>query len=106
MPRAKSRGERALPWGGTRWPTAFAFGLVHGLGFAGALEILDLPVGQWLAAVLAFNLGVEIGQLAVVAVALPVIVLLARSSWHRSVVQYTSLAVVCLAVAWFVERLP
>jgi len=94
------------PWGGTRWPTAFAFGLVHGLGFAGALEILDLPVGQWFTAILAFNLGVEIGQLAVVAVALPVIVLLARSSWHRSVVQYTSLAVVCLAVVWFVERLP
>ncbi len=92
--------------GATRWPTAFAFGLVHGLGFAGALDVLDFPVGQWLTAVLAFNIGVEIGQLAVVAVALPVIVLLARSSWHRSVVQYTSLAVVCLAVVWFVERLP
>lgn len=90
---------------GTRWPTAFAFGLVHGLGFAGALDVLDLPVGQWLAAVLAFNLGVEIGQLAVVAVALPLVVLLARSSWHRSVVQYTSFAVVGLALVWFVERL-
>ncbi len=89
-----------------RWPVAFAFGLVHGLGFAGGLDVLDLPVGQWLAAVLAFNLGVEIGQLAVVAIALPVVLIIAGSSWHRRVVQYTSLAVVCLATVWFIERLP
>jgi hypothetical protein len=90
---------------GPRWPTAFGFGLVHGLGFAGTLDVLDLPVRQWLAAVFAFNLGVEIGQLAVVAVALPLIVVLARSSWHRRVVQYTSVLVLGLALAWFVERL-
>jgi hydrogenase/urease accessory protein HupE len=93
--------ERRRP----RWPTALGFGLVHGLGFAGMLDVLDLPVRQWLAAVLAFNLGVEIGQLAVVAVALPLIVVLARSSWHGRVVQYTSVLVLGLAFVWFVERL-
>jgi hypothetical protein len=78
---------------------------VHGLGFAGMLDVLDLPLRQWLAAVLAFNVGVEVGQLAVVGVALPLIVFLARSRWHRPVVQSTSVVVLGLAVVWFVERL-
>jgi hypothetical protein len=95
-------GDRLSP---TRWPTAFLFGLVHGLGFAGMLDVLDLPLRQWLAAVLAFNVGVEVGQLAVVGVALPLIVFLARSRWHRPVVQSTSVVVLGLAVVWFVERL-
>lgn len=99
--------ENLLGWHrSTRWPTAFGFGLVHGLGFAGTLDVLELPGGQWVVSVLAFNLGVEVGQLAVVAVALPVIVVLARSPWHRRVVQCTSVIVFGLAVAWFVERLP
>ena len=89
-----------------RWPTAFGFGLIHGFGFAGMLDVLDLPLSQWLAAVAAFNLGVEIGQLAVVAVAVPLIVIVARSPWHRRVVQCTSVFVLGLAVVWIVERLP
>ena len=88
-----------------RWPTAFGFGLIHGLGFAGTLGTLDLPVRQWLSAVLAFNLGVEIGQLAVVVLVLPVIIVIARSPWHRRVVHGTSAIVLGLAVVWFVERL-
>jgi hydrogenase/urease accessory protein HupE len=90
----------------SRWPTAFGFGLIHGFGFAGLLDVLDLPAGQWVASVLAFNLGVELGQLAVVAIALPVIVGLARSPWHRRVVQCTSVIVFGFAVGWFVDRLP
>jgi hydrogenase/urease accessory protein HupE len=89
-----------------RWPTAFGFGLIHGFGFAGLLEQLDLPAGQWATSVLAFNLGVEAGQLVIVAVALPVIIVLARSPWHRRVVQCTSVIVFGFAVAWFIERLP
>jgi len=91
--------------GRSRWPTAFGFGLIHGFGFAGTLDMLGLPLGQWLAAVLAFNIGVEIGQLAVVAIALPVVIAIARSSWHAQVVRYASSAVLGLAVFWFVERL-
>jgi hypothetical protein len=55
--------ERLRPW---RILLVFAFGLLHGLGFAGALEALGLPEGQRLLALLSFNLGVELGQLAVV----------------------------------------
>ncbi len=90
---------------GTRWPTAFGFGLVHGFGFAAMLNVLDLPLGQWLSSLVAFNLGVEIGQLAVVAVALPVIAVITRRSWHRRLVQCTSVFVLGLAAFWIVERL-
>jgi hypothetical protein len=90
----------------SRWPTAFGFGLIHGFGFAGMLDVLDLPARQWFAAVLAFNVGVEIGQVAVVAVAMPIVIALARSSWHSRVVRYASSAVLALSVLWFVERLP
>ena len=90
----------------SRWPTAFGFGLIHGFGFAGMLDVLDLPARQWLAAVLAFNAGVEIGQVAVVAIAMPIVIALARSSWHPRVVRYASSAVLGLSVLWFVERLP
>ncbi len=93
--------------GGTRqrWPAAFLFGLVHGFGFAGMLDLLHLPTSQWLVSVLAFNLGVEVGQLAVVAVAMPVLAFVARTSWHRRAVQVTSAGVFALAVFWIVERL-
>ena len=94
------------PGASARWPMAFAFGLVHGFGFAGMLQVLDRPVGQWLASVVAFNVGVEVGQLAVVAVAAPLLALAARQAWHRRMVQWTSLGVFGLAAFWVVERLP
>ena len=89
----------------SRWPTAFGFGLIHGFGFAAMLDVLDLPARQWLAAVLAFNVGVEIGQIAVMAVAMPIVIAIARSSWHMRVVRYASSAVLALSLLWFVERL-
>ena len=54
-----------------RWPAlvAFLFGLVHGLGFAGALREIGLPENHLLAALLTFNIGVEIGQLLIVTAA-------------------------------------
>jgi hypothetical protein len=54
-----------------RWPTlvAFLFGLVHGLGFAGALKEIGLPENHLLVALLTFNVGVELGQLLTVAAA-------------------------------------
>jgi hypothetical protein len=57
-----------------RWPAlvAFLFGLVHGLGFAGALREIGLPQNHLLVALLTFNVGVELGQLLVVAAAYPV----------------------------------
>ena len=66
-----------------RWPAlvAFVFGLVHGLGFAGALKEIGLPQNNLTVALLTFNLGVEFGQLAAVAVALGITLLLRRQRW-------------------------
>jgi hydrogenase/urease accessory protein HupE len=66
-----------------RWPAlvAFGFGLVHGLGFAGALKEIGLPQAHLLTALLTFNLGVELGQLGVLAAAAVVGRVLAR--WPR-----------------------
>lgn len=89
----------------TRWPVAFGFGLIHGFGFAAMLDVLAMPTGQLVSSVLAFNLGVELGQLVVVVVAVPLIAVIARAAWHRRLVQTTSVLVCGLAAWWIVERL-
>lgn len=61
-----------------RWRIAFLFGLVHGFGFAGALRDIGLPPNAVVPALAAFNVGVEIGQVAVVAVVLPILALADR----------------------------
>ena len=85
---------------------AFAFGLVHGFGFAGILMELELPASQLLVALFGFNVGVELGQLAVVCVAWPLLHLLARlhAGAHRRVAEAGSAAVFGLGLFWAVSR--
>jgi hypothetical protein len=99
--RNLGRGGRA-----PGWPLAYALGLIHGFGFAGALGNLAIAEGITPLAVLAFNLGVELGQLLVIALALPVIGLLASSAvLGRRLVPATSLLVAGIGVCWIAERL-
>jgi hypothetical protein len=88
-----------------RWLVAFAFGLIHGFGFASVLQDLGLPQGALLVALLGFNLGVEVGQLAIVSVFLPAAYGL-RASWlyQRLVFIAGSLAIVAISAIWLVER--
>lgn len=87
------------------WLVALAFGLLHGFGFASVLLDLGLPQGTLLLSLVAFNLGVEIGQLAIVAALLPVICIACRwRHYPRAVLQGGSFAIVSLASLWFVER--
>ena len=88
------------------WIVAFAFGLLHGFGFAGALADIGLPRENFALALLLFNVGVEVGQLVVVAAALAFVWLLGqtRLTLPRPVV-YTPLAISgTLAAYWFVDR--
>lgn len=89
----------------SRWVLTFAFGLVHGFGFAGALKDLglaDAPLG-W--SLLGFNLGVELGQLAVVAAFVPLAwALRATVFYRRGVLAGGSGAIAMLAALWLVER--
>jgi hypothetical protein len=90
---------------GRAWVMAFAFGLVHGLGFAGALRNLALPLHARGLALAAFNVGVELGQLAIVAPLLPVLYLASRRTFYpRLGIGAGSLAIAWVAALWIIER--
>jgi len=84
----------------------FAFGLLHGMGFAGVLQELGLPRGEFVTALLSFNIGVEFGQLSVVAAAFALIGWRwSEREWYRPrIVVPASVAIACIAVYWTVER--
>lgn len=90
---------------GRRWVVAFLFGLIHGFGFANVLTELGLPDSTLLIALVGFNLGVEVGQVAIVAVFLPLAFAL-RETWvyQRLVLVAGSLLIAVVAAAWLVER--
>jgi len=104
------RVQRGQDTSTARWPwvVAFTFGLLHGFGFAGALSELGLPPGDIPLALLAFNVGVELGQLAFIAVVLSVIAVARRFAILRRVGEFalpaTAYAIGGLATFWFLER--
>jgi hydrogenase/urease accessory protein HupE len=85
----------------------FAFGLLHGMGFAGALKELGLPPSEFVMALLTFNIGVEVGQLAVILGAFMLVGwYFADRAWYRSrIVVPASAAIACTAVYWTIERM-
>jgi HupE / UreJ protein len=90
---------------GRRWWVAFVFGLIHGFGFASVLADLGLPQDVLALALLGFNIGVELGQLAIVLVFLPVAFALRRTPlYRRGVLMGGSLVIALLAGVWFAER--
>jgi hypothetical protein len=90
---------------GRRWIAAFAFGLLHGFGFASVLGDLGLPDTARALALFGFNVGVELGQLAIVAAFLP-LAHVARGSWVYRRVVFTggSAGIAAIAAVWFIER--
>lgn len=90
------------PW---RLALVFLFGLLHGLGFAGVLQELGLPRTQFLSALVTFNLGVEAGQLTVIALALLAVLPCMKKGWyHRRVVMPASIAIAAIGIYWTVIR--
>ena len=88
-----------------RIAVVFAFGLLHGLGFAGALSEIGWPAGRTLVALLAFNVGVELGQLAVIVLALVALAAFTRLNVpRRGMEQVLSGAIAIVAFVWTVER--
>jgi hypothetical protein len=87
-----------------RWRIAFLFGLVHGFGFASILRGMHLPAQGLALSLLAFNLGVEAGQVAVVVLAWPLLLLVERSRRRTWLVRGASAAILVLALYWLVER--
>jgi len=88
-----------------RWRIAFAFGLLHGFGFASVLAEMGLPQGARMVSLVAFNLGVEVGQLAVVLAVMPLAYGLRSTAFYRrGVMPWGSSAIACLALVWLVQR--
>lgn len=92
-------------FGERRWLMAFAFGLIHGFGFATVLADLGLPSGSLALALVGFNLGVEAGQIAIVAVFLPIAFALRHTWFYWRIVLFAgSIAIAALAMIWLTER--
>jgi hypothetical protein len=87
------------------WVAAFVFGLMHGFGFASVLNEFGLPPDRKLTALLSFNVGVELGQLAIVVGVLPILFLARRSlAYTRVVMPVGSVVIALVATLWLVER--
>ena len=87
------------------WMAVFGFGLLHGFGFANALRDLGLQHGQLALTLFGFNLGVEIGQLAIVSVFLPLALSMRRLLFYqRFILRVGSAGIILVASAWFAER--
>jgi hypothetical protein len=90
------------PW---RLALVFAFGLLHGMGFAGVLSDLGLPRGEFLTALLSFNVGVEAGQLTVIGLAALAVAWYRHRAWyHRLVVAPASMIIALVGVYWTIAR--
>ena len=91
---------------GSRWLLAFGFGLIHGFGFATVLQDLGLSTNQLALSLLGFNLGVEFGQLVIVAAFLPLAYLIRDSAFFRwGMLRAWSAMAAAVALVWLFERL-
>ncbi len=96
----------------SRWRVTFAFGLIHGFGFAGALREIGLPTNAVVTALAAFNIGVEIGQVAIVAIVVPALIALDRlmavdrtkPARAATLVYALSALITVLGSYWFLTR--
>ncbi|PKV48041.1 HupE/UreJ protein [Aquimarina sp. MAR_2010_214] len=83
----------------------FSFGLLHGLGFATVLSEYGLPKNNFIPSLLAFNIGVEIGQLLVLVTASALVWFIRHKSWYRRRIQIpASLMIALVGLFWFIER--
>jgi len=89
-----------------RWLLTFPFGLVHGFGFAGALQAVSIPHAELPVALLAFNSGVELGQVLLLSALLPLVLHFRRRSWFtlRAVPAFSAVIIVT-GMVWFFARI-
>ncbi len=95
----KADSTRQLAW------TALLFGLIHGFGFSSVLAELGLPALGTTAALLAFNVGIEVAQLAFVALCIGPLLWLGRRGWYSRTAMVGSVAIAACAAYWVVERI-
>jgi HupE / UreJ protein/Domain of unknown function (DUF6702) len=87
-----------------RWKITFLFGLIHGFGFANVLRTMELSQRALAVSLFSFNLGVEMGQVAIVGLMLPFLMFLERTQYRKLVTQVASSVIVALGLFWFYQR--
>ena len=90
--------------GHREWALAFGFGLFHGMGFAGLVADLDISRSTQLVSLLGRNVGIEIGQLVIIAIAFPGLYLLRRTRLYQPLLVISSLGLALISAIWVVER--
>jgi hydrogenase/urease accessory protein HupE len=93
---------KEIPW---RWKITFLFGLIHGFGFANILREMNLPRSGLAASLFSFNLGVEMGQLVIVTLLYPLLLLAAGSRYRERITQCVSLVILGFGLVWFFQRI-
>ncbi|MGH9339008.1 MAG: HupE/UreJ family protein [Acidobacteriota bacterium] len=87
-----------------RWMITSAFGLIHGFGFAGILRDLELPRQGLMLSLFSFNVGVEMGQLAIVLILFPALLYATRFRWQPKLISMLSFLILCIGFIWFFQR--
>lgn len=104
MELVKEESKRSRLTQGRPWVMAFIFGLLHGLGFAGALADIGLPKdGLWVSLLL-FNVGIEVGQVAVILMLAAFAWILSRLGWQKYFNKSAAWSMGCLATFWTIDR--
>ncbi len=98
------RAEQAAVPLSERWVMTFGFGLVHGLGFASALAATNLPAILLVPSVIVFNVGIEIGQLSILAIIIPLLFQVDKLPQRNKILKVFSILVFVLALYWFFQR--
>lgn len=93
------------PFDVREWLLAFAFGLFHGFGFANVMGELDLERSYLALSLLGFNVGVEIGQVGIIAIVFPLLYALRTTRIYLPAMRYASAMLIAIALFWFVERI-
>ncbi|MEE8076247.1 MAG: HupE/UreJ family protein [Candidatus Binatia bacterium] len=88
-----------------RWKVTFLFGLIHGFGFANILRAMNLPRSGLAVSLFTFNLGVEIGQVAIISLIFPLLVYIARTQYRLTVTRIASTIILSFGLAWFYQRI-
>ena len=89
---------------GREWLIAFIFGLFHGFGFASVLGEKGLSGDFMVLSLLGFNVGVEIGQVAIICIAFPILFFIRKTSWYSKFITFGSILLIFISIYWFIER--
>lgn len=98
------KGNKYLDTKYSKPASVFFFSLFHGLGFAGLLREIQVPHDKFAVSLLSFNVGIEIGQIIIISLALPFIYLCRNKPWYPKVIKLFSAVIAAIALFWFVQR--